>query len=90
MTQEVYCPEAQLSVGEWFSGFRVLRVEKINDIRVTAYEIEHDKTGAKIIHLHCNDKKIFLPLVFVHLQKTRQGFRILSNIPYLQVRINTL
>ncbi|MBN1662757.1 MAG: insulinase family protein [Deltaproteobacteria bacterium] len=57
MINEANCPEAQLSVGEKFHGFHVLRVEKISDIRVTAYEIEHDKTGAKIIHLHCDDKE---------------------------------
>ena len=57
MTKTENCPDTQLSTGEKFHGFRVIRVEKINDIRVTAYEIEHEKTGAKIIHLNCDDKE---------------------------------
>ena len=47
------CPPATLRAGEERLGFRVLRVEQIPEIRVTAYEIEHENTGAKLLHLHC-------------------------------------
>jgi len=39
------------------NGFRVLRVEQIPEIRITAYEAEHEKTGAKVLHLHCDDRE---------------------------------
>ncbi|MGC9976575.1 MAG: insulinase family protein, partial [Syntrophales bacterium] len=32
-------------------------VELIPEIRITAYEMEHVQTGAKIIHLHCYDRE---------------------------------
>ena len=38
-------------------GFKVLRVEIIEAIRLTAYEIEHIKTGAKVLHLHAFDRE---------------------------------
>ena len=50
-------PVPTLSRGEKLCGFRILRVEQIPDIRVTAYEIEHEITGAKVLHLHCHDRE---------------------------------
>jgi Zn-dependent M16 (insulinase) family peptidase len=49
------CPDTTLSAGDKFHGFQIRRVEKIPEIRVTAYEAEHEKTGAKVLHLHCDD-----------------------------------
>jgi hypothetical protein len=43
--------------GEVFRGFRVSRVETIPDIRVTAYELRHEDTGAEVLHLHCDDRE---------------------------------
>jgi hypothetical protein len=57
MNVENKCPAATLSSGQKLDGFRVLRVEQLPDIRITAYEMEHEKTGAKVLHLHCNDKE---------------------------------
>ncbi|MFB3925757.1 MAG: insulinase family protein [Syntrophales bacterium] len=51
------CPEPALKPGDIIGGFRVLRIEQIPEIRVTAYEIEHEMTGAKIVHLHCEDRE---------------------------------
>jgi Zn-dependent M16 (insulinase) family peptidase len=51
------CPPPTLKVGERLHGFHVLRIEQMPDIRVTAYEIEHEKTGAKVLHLHCDDRE---------------------------------
>ncbi len=52
-----YCPEPTLKTGKRPHGFHILRIEQIPDIRVTAYEIKHVKTGAKVLHLHCDDKE---------------------------------
>src|SRR5512136_1933754 len=51
------CPAPTLAAGEMAYGFRVLRVELIPEIRITAYEMEHAATGAKVIHLHCDDRE---------------------------------
>ena len=57
MTVSMDSPAPTLSIGEKLCGFRILRIEQIPDIRVTAYEIEHERTGAKVIHLHCSDRE---------------------------------
>jgi Zn-dependent M16 (insulinase) family peptidase len=51
------CPDPTLAAGEKHHGFRILRVEKLPEIRITAYEMEHEKTGAKVLHLHCDDRE---------------------------------
>ncbi len=56
MRKEI-CPESTLKAGERKHGFHVLRVEEIHDMRMSAYEIEHEATGAKVLHLHCSDKE---------------------------------
>ena len=50
-------PEPTFSAKDKCHGFRILRVEQIPEIRVTAYEAEHEKTGAKVLHLHCDDRE---------------------------------
>lgn len=56
MTQEKY-PTPSLQAGDLYKGFQVLRVEPIPAVRLTAYEIEHIKTGAKVLHLHSFDRE---------------------------------
>jgi Zn-dependent M16 (insulinase) family peptidase len=58
------CPEPTLKAGDMLFGFRVLRVERIADLRVTAYEIEHERTGAKLLHLHSTDKENLFSIGF--------------------------
>jgi presequence protease len=53
--QSGQCPERRLRQGEEKRGFRVCRVESIDDICCTAYEMEHIATGAKLLHLHVHD-----------------------------------
>lgn len=50
-------PAPVLATGERISGFRILRVEAIPEIRVTAYECEHERTGAKAVLLHSPDRE---------------------------------
>ena len=50
-------PEPTLQAGDVFKGFKVLRVETIAAMRLTAYEIEHLRTGAKVLHLHAFDRE---------------------------------
>lgn len=57
MSDQMKCPQPTLQAGEVLHGFKVLRVEALPGIRITAYEIEHKKTGAKVLHLHSDDRE---------------------------------
>ena len=57
MTKKNNCPFPSMAAGELRDGFKVLRVQQIEDLRVTAYEIEHENTAAKVLHLHCDDRE---------------------------------
>ncbi|MBM4271962.1 MAG: hypothetical protein FJ139_07405 [Deltaproteobacteria bacterium] len=57
MNGHAHCPPPTLTAGEKLSGFQVIRVEQIPEIRITAYEAVHEPTGAKVIHLHCDDRE---------------------------------
>jgi hypothetical protein len=46
-----------MKAGDVLHGFKVLRVETLPGVRITAYEIEHIKTGAKVLHLHGDDRE---------------------------------
>jgi len=64
MEEKGKCPEPTLKAGERLFGFQVLRVEEIADLRVTAYEVKHEKTGAKLIHLHSTDRENLFSIGF--------------------------
>ncbi len=57
MSDQLKCPQPTLEVGTLLHGFKVLRVETLPGVRITAYEIEHKKTGAKVLHLHSDDRE---------------------------------
>ena len=46
-----------LKAGDVVHGFIVRRVEVIETMRLAAYEMEHRKTGAKVLHLHAADRE---------------------------------
>jgi Zn-dependent M16 (insulinase) family peptidase len=64
MTAKKICPPMTLGAGDRRHGFQIRRVEQIPEIRVTAYEIEHEKTGAAILHLHCDDRENLFSIGF--------------------------
>ena len=57
MEKSAKCPAPRLRVGENVNGFIVRRVEAVDDICCTAYEMEHLATGAKALHLHGYDSE---------------------------------
>ncbi len=57
-------PAPAFRVGDVVHGSRIIRIEEIEDIRATVYEIEHEATGAKIIHVHCNDRENLFSIGF--------------------------
>jgi hypothetical protein len=64
MSEEPLCPPPALAAGDERFGFVVRRVEQIPEIRVTAYEIAHARTGAKLLHLHCRDRENLFSIGF--------------------------
>jgi Zn-dependent M16 (insulinase) family peptidase len=58
------CPSPTLKAGEKLHGFTVLRVQEIPDIRVTAYEMMHERSGARVLHLHNDDRENLFSIGF--------------------------
>ncbi|MCB9640101.1 MAG: insulinase family protein [Myxococcales bacterium] len=50
-------PAAMHQPKELVHGFRITAVTELDDIKVRAYEATHEKTGAQVLHLHCNDEE---------------------------------
>lgn len=50
--------------GEKYKGFTVTSVEYLKSIRVTAIRIKHDKTGAQVLHLYCDDPENLFSIGF--------------------------
>jgi len=57
-------PTPTLQEGEEIYGFKVCRIKILPTIRVTAYEIEHKKTGLKVLHLHSFDRENLYAICF--------------------------
>ncbi|HPK54267.1 MAG TPA: hypothetical protein PK114_07365, partial [Smithellaceae bacterium] len=57
MSDQLQFPRPTRQAGDELYGFKVLRVETLPGLRITAYEIEHKKTGAKVLHLHSFDSE---------------------------------
>lgn len=64
MTSPPTCPALTLLPDERRHGFIVRRVEQIPEIRITAYEMEHERTGARVLHLHCDDRENLYAIAF--------------------------
>ncbi len=58
------CPAIMHAAGERCCGFTVVRVEQIPEILVTAYEMVHDRTGAKLLHLHSQERENLFSIGF--------------------------
>ncbi len=57
-------PKPALRAGESVDGFKVLRVRPIAALRLTAYELKHIKTGAKVLHLHSFERENLYAICF--------------------------
>lgn len=57
-------PPAAHHAGERIDGFVVRRVTPLKNLRSIAYEIEHEKTGARILHLHNDDAENLFSVTF--------------------------
>lgn len=64
MSRAGICPSPTLKQADRLHGFTVIRVQAIPDIRVTAYELTHDRTGAHVLHLHNDDRENLFSIGF--------------------------
>ena len=63
-SREGLCPPATLAAGQEHAGFRITRVTPVPEIRATAYEARHLATGARFLHLHCDDRENLYAITF--------------------------
>lgn len=64
MSREEKRPRGSLQAGRRRHGFLVKRIEDIPEIRVTAYQLTHETTGAQVLHLHCEDPENLFAIAF--------------------------
>src|SRR5690606_35962997 len=57
-------PEAELREGQTLHGFTVKRVTPLPGLRSVAIELEHDRTGARVLHLHNRDTENLFSITF--------------------------
>ena len=49
-----------MEINKVYSGFRLDRIERIDEINGTAYEMKHEKSGALLIYIDSPDSnKVF-------------------------------
>ncbi len=64
MNQQEKTPQPTLDAGAEAHGFRIDRVTPVPEIRAIAYEATHLATGARLLHLHCEDRENLYSVVF--------------------------
>jgi len=64
MSADHGCPPPTLKERDELHGFRITRVCEVPEIRATAYEAVHLATGAKFLHLHCDDRENLFTITF--------------------------
>ena len=57
-------PEITLTPGDELHGFEVKAVTAVEKLRLVAYELEHPKSGARLLHLHCDDAENLFSISF--------------------------
>ena len=57
-------PPAERAPGDLVHGFRVDRVTELAGIRARCYECTHLATGARLVHLACNDDEKLYAIAF--------------------------
>jgi len=63
----------EISIGRTCHGFRVLRCERTRFLDLVFYEMEHEKTGAKYIHLSSSDTNNVFSVAFRTLPDNSTG-----------------
>ena len=57
-------PETTMSAGQDFNGFSIKAVTPLEALRSVAYQLEHKKSGARLLHLHNQDAENLFSVSF--------------------------
>ena len=57
-------PQALHAAGEAIDGFTVRSVDPVPEVRGRAYRIDHPASGARILHVHCDDPENLFSINF--------------------------
>ena len=57
-------PEITLQVGQEINGFQIKVVTPLEELRAVAYQIEHEHSGARLMHLHTDDTENLFSISF--------------------------
>lgn len=49
-------PDQSLALGQQLHGFTLKRQKHVPELQLTAYELQHDRTGAEYLHIDRGDK----------------------------------
>lgn len=60
-----FLSQDEIAVGVERGGFLVRKVTPLPDLRMTAYELEHPASGAKVLHLHTGDAENLFSIQFM-------------------------
>ncbi len=64
MSHDSKTPPPTLSVGDRLHGFQLEKVTPVPEIQATAYEAVHERTGARVMHVHCRDTENLYAITF--------------------------
>src|SRR6266540_1606953 len=59
-------PQVRYSSGQELNGFRVSAASELRGLRSVAYELEHEKSGARLLHIHSADAENLFYLAEVY------------------------
>ncbi|MEA2059861.1 MAG: insulinase family protein [Thermodesulfobacteriota bacterium] len=62
-----------LNVGDEISGYRILRIEEVPEIASILYQLEHEKTGVRHIHISNKDKENTFGVTFRTVPENSTG-----------------
>ena len=75
-----------MEINKVYSGFRLDRIERIDEINGTAYEMKHEKSGARLIYIDSPDSISLLEQHHIIVLV----LHILWNIPFYVVLVSFL
>ena len=63
-------------------GFELLDRREIKEIKVVAHQYRHQKSGAELLHLECDDANKVFNIAFKTIPEDNTGCLISLNIQY--------
>jgi len=64
MSRSSWHPDITMEPGQRVHGFIVEEVQPLPDLRAVAYRLHHDRSGARLLHLHAPDPENLLAIAF--------------------------